>query len=637
MADKKPLVLTNGEIEGIDPADAIGIASGGTGALTAADARTQLGLGIGTNVQAFSSELAALVGLSTTGVPVRTGAGTYTVRAFSGTAGRTVVINGDGVSGNPTIDLATVTDSGVGSFRKITIDAYGRTIGTASVGQSDISILVDSLYVSKSITSALATGATIDYSAGTTSFGANSLVPKSYVDARIDGQLPKPSVRLASDVNVSISVPGAGPFDGVSPSAGNRLLLLNQTIGAQNGPWVFNGSTSPLTRPTDFDTSAESSPGSSFFVSEGTVYGNNSYVLITDDPIVLGTTSLVFTQVGGLSQLNAGLGLTKTGNTIDIGTASASRIVVNADSIDLALSGAVAGTYTKTTVDAYGRVLSGSTASPADVGAQPSNVDLSAITGLTLTGFPVRTGTGTYSIRTITSLGEGLSVTNGNGVSGNPVLALANDTAAVEALTGTGIAVRTGTDSWATRVLSGTVGRTVVINGNGAVGNPTVDLEVTGVSAGTYGSVTVDTYGRVVSGTGVVSSEATNSSLVNSEASAIVICQAVYHDASGLKLSRSNALANRKVIGLVSSLSIASTASGTVATSGIQTATTAQWDIVTGQTGGLTPNATYYLSPTTSGSLTTTSPSTTGTWSQPVGIALNSTKMRIQIGRSVKV
>jgi hypothetical protein len=68
-------------------------------------ARTALGLAIGSNVQAFDSDLSAFAGLSTTGLVARTGAGTASARAITGTANQITVANGDGVSGNPALSL----------------------------------------------------------------------------------------------------------------------------------------------------------------------------------------------------------------------------------------------------------------------------------------------------------------------------------------------------------------------------------------------------------------------------------------------------------------------------------------------------------------------------------------------------
>lgn len=126
--------------------------------------------------------------------------------------------------------------------------------------------------------------------------------------------------------------------------------------------------------------------------------------------------------------------------------------------------------------------------------------DLAAIEGLAATGFAVRTGADTWAQRSLVQPGAGLTISQNDGVTGNPTFALANDLAALEGLGSTGIAVRTAADTWAQRSIAGTAGRIAVTNGDGVSGNPTVDMVNVG-TAGTYSRVTTDASGRVTSGT----------------------------------------------------------------------------------------------------------------------------------------
>jgi hypothetical protein len=75
-------------------------------------------------------------------------------------------------------------------------------------------------------------------------------------------------------------------------------------------------------------------------------------------------------------------------------------------------------------------------------------------------------------------------------------LVLANDLAALEGLSSTGIAVRSATDTWVQRTITGTSNEITISNGNGVSGNPTISLPTTLTFTGktvTGGTLTPDT------------------------------------------------------------------------------------------------------------------------------------------------
>jgi hypothetical protein len=129
----------------------------------------------------------------------------------------------------------------------------------------------------------------------------------------------------------------------------------------------------------------------------------------------------------------------------------------------------------------------------------------------------------------------------------------------------------------------------------------------------------------------------TTMQLLNDEATPVVIGAPVYSDAAGgFKKARSNAVATSKVVGLVAdSPSITNGASGSVATADVLTATTAEWDAVTGGSGGLTFNTIYYLDPTTAGKMTSTAPTTVGQLVVQLGVALSTIDFKINIQQSI--
>ena len=209
-------------------------------------------------------------------------------------------------------------------------------------------------------------------------------VNKRYADALVTGLDIKDSARAATLSNITLS--GTQTIDGVNLVAGDRVLAKDQSDATTNGIYVVAAGAWSRSSDADNTPTGEVTSGMYTFVEEGSTHADAGFVLSTDEPITLGVTELNFVQFSGAGQVSAGAGLLKTGNTLDIGTASTDRIVVNANDIDLATHG-TAGTYIGFEIDAYGRVTSFSSettlAGYGITDAQPLDVTLTALAGVT--------------------------------------------------------------------------------------------------------------------------------------------------------------------------------------------------------------------------------------------------------------
>ena len=119
-------------------------------------------------------------------------------------------------------------------------------------------------------------------------------------------------------------------------------------------------------------------------------------------------------------------------------------------------------------------------------------------------GLVAKTATDTLTARQIT-VGNGLAVTNGDGVAANPQINLGSYLTSFQSTSSsTGILGVSG-GAFTSRAIVGTTGNIGVTNGDASTGNPTINLIATGAAAGSYGSstaipvVTVDAYGRITS------------------------------------------------------------------------------------------------------------------------------------------
>jgi len=147
----------------------VAVAHGGTGASTAANARTNLGLVIGTNVQAYDAELAAIAGLTSAAnkLPYFTGSGTAAVADFTA-FGRSIVDDADAAAARTTLGLVIGTN--VQAYDAQLADVAGLAVTDGGFIVGDGSNFV------------LESGAT-----ARTSLGLGSMATQAHTAVNIDG------------------------------------------------------------------------------------------------------------------------------------------------------------------------------------------------------------------------------------------------------------------------------------------------------------------------------------------------------------------------------------------------------------------------------------------------------------------
>ena len=167
-------------------------------------------------------------------------------------------------------------------------------------------------------------------------------------------------------------------------SSSTLALFAGKTPGAATA--------AVLTRADDFDSDADISAGAFCFVEEGTVNADAGFVLSTDEPITLDTTALAFEQFSGAGSIEAGNGLSKSGNTISADLKANGGVVIESGAlaVDLGAS-SITGTLAisdggtgATSAPMVGVITAADAAAARTVlSAQASDAQLDTLAGLT--------------------------------------------------------------------------------------------------------------------------------------------------------------------------------------------------------------------------------------------------------------
>jgi hypothetical protein len=145
---------------------------------------------------------------------------------------------------------------------------------------------------------------------------------KAYVDAATAGLNVHAAVQAATTANITLAsaLENGDTLDGVTLATGNRVLVKNQTDKTENGVYVVAASGAP-SRADDYNAAGEVDAGDFIFVEAGTANGKTGWVQ-TNVITTIGSDNIEFTQFSGAGTYSAGTGLTLTGTTFSINTAT---------------------------------------------------------------------------------------------------------------------------------------------------------------------------------------------------------------------------------------------------------------------------------------------------------------------------
>ena len=149
------------------------------------------------------------------------------------------------------------------------------------------------------------------------------------VQSAAAGISSKDPVIVVSVANIA-TLSGLPTVDGVTLTAGQRILLVGQTTASQNG--VYNVAAGTWTRSTVEGSTGEMDLGATWLVLQGTTYGGSSWRISNSSAITVGSTAITIVQssIGVTYSASSTGGLQLVGSVYSILLPGSSGLVTGA-------------------------------------------------------------------------------------------------------------------------------------------------------------------------------------------------------------------------------------------------------------------------------------------------------------------
>ena len=204
----------------------------------------------------------------------------------------------------------------------------------------------------------------------------------------------KQAVRVITVTNVTLAGGAPVEVDGVTLVAGDRVLVAGQSTGSQNGLYQVQtagvGSNGTWVRTTDGNETGEIEAGMIVMVTEGDSYKDTQWKLTTNNPIVIGTTALVFEQnsayaFGNIYANGTAVLANAVGGTVTV--TAGDNISISGDNTTKTITIGVTGISLNSISNGTSNVNVVSSGGNVTVGVDgTSNVAVFSSTGLAITG-----------------------------------------------------------------------------------------------------------------------------------------------------------------------------------------------------------------------------------------------------------